>query len=156
MSKIDEFILACSQCADQCSAMIEHEKEKRQALLSGDEKKLEQALRTMQADMMRLEQLEKHRLQKQAEAGFEGLTGGEILERTAGKQPELDKVLDRLQSLAWLLKEYNAKAQELAKGNLQLIELLERKKDPAGAPTYRPGGQSDPDWDKGRAFTTKI
>lgn len=156
MSKINEFILAANQCADQCCAMIEHEKEKRQALLSGDEKRLEQALQTMQADMMRLEQLEKRRLQKQAEAGFEGLAAGEILERLDGNSPELAEAFDRLKKAAGLLKEYNAKAQEIAKGNVQLIEMLERKRDPAGMPTYRPGGQSDPDWDKGRAFTKKI
>lgn len=155
---LQEFILAADKCTEHCRKMAGHEQEKRQALLYGDDKRLETVLQTMQSDLMRLEQLEKRRMECQEKAGFESLSADELLEKVPSVEDreKLKACFDGLRDAAEELRFYNSKAIEIAKANLQFISVVEkRNKTVDSAATYKPG-QSGKSAGGSSSFTIKI
>ena len=67
---------------------VEREKEKYAALVSYDPKRTDKVVAEQQAANMRLAQLEERREEAQRQAGWEGLTFRQILERTDGAEKD--------------------------------------------------------------------
>lgn len=158
MTNLQEFMDMTDRCSEQCESMIQFEQEKRQALLSMETKRLEQIMQDQQAAMMRLESLEKRRLECQQQAGLGVLSAQEILSamEDGEEKRKLSSCFDRLRKAADELKLCNAKALEIAKENLQLMETMEatpKRKD--GPVTYSPG-QTGAGWQGGASFEIKI
>ena len=80
MNELQTFLTATERCVAQCKAMLSFEQEKRQALLSDDLSRLESMIQAQQAAIMKLESLEKQRMEAQENAGYHNLSADAILE----------------------------------------------------------------------------
>ncbi len=137
---------ACDACVEQCHAMIQLEHEKRRVLLNEGAKAIEKVLASQQAAVMQLENLEKKRLEAQANAGFDGLRADELLEKITdlSDRAELSAVLVELRSGTSQIKELNEVSMNIAKENLEAYEgLLAQLSTDGAAGTYNPRGELD-------------
>lgn len=102
--------------------MAEQEKEKLEALLSYQLKRIEQAISLQQARAMQLDNYEKKRLELQTAAGFDGKTFREIIAATDGTlRARLEKLFERTDAAVQLVQFYNQKSMESVKLDLQKI-----------------------------------
>ncbi|MEM1485295.1 hypothetical protein V6615_10510 [Oscillospiraceae bacterium PP1C4] len=103
-------------------SMVSVEKEKLEALLSFQLKKIEQAISAGQANAMKLENYEKKRMELQVQAGFAEATFQEIIDSIDGELKKvLENLLRRMNNAVQEIKFYNGKSMGLAKINLQSI-----------------------------------
>jgi hypothetical protein len=140
--------------------MLEFEQEKRQALLSDDMDRLEAMIQTQQASIMKLESLEKQRLDAQERAGFGNMPAVEILSKMhdGPEKAELTRHVGDLKQTLEDIRFHNEKSLEIARANLNLISALtskqEHHKETPG--TYRPGQIGKPGWDTSATFDKKF
>ncbi|MCL1848377.1 MAG: flagellar protein FlgN [Clostridiales bacterium] len=160
MSEISAFLTATERCVAQCKSMLAFEQEKRQALLADDLTRLESMIQAQQAAIMRLESLEKQRMEAQEKAGYQDMRAEEILERM-GDGPEKEALARQVGELKQTMEEIryqNDKAMEIARANLQIVNTLApggEQKDRQGV--YRPKQAGGADWQSGSSsFETKI
>lgn len=94
--------------------------------MSGDPKKLESMLQLQQAETMKLQNMEKSRIEKQSQLGYAGLTAQQLIAAVSDeKQKEkLAAVLDEITQSALALKEQNSLSIELANTNLKMMEQV--------------------------------
>lgn len=148
MSAVQDYLQAVEDCAQQCVKMLEVESEKRRALMDNKGKAIEDAVKTQQAALMKLETLEARRIHLQQVLGFdENATVSQILERMP-QGPERDRLRELAQSLkesAQELREQNRQSLELAKLDMRLIESLRGKAGlpETGAGLYAPSKMQD-------------
>ncbi|MDR1193725.1 MAG: flagellar protein FlgN [Peptococcaceae bacterium] len=159
-AEITGFLMATRRCADQCRVMLDNEREKRQALLSDDIERLESMLQSQQAAIMRLEGLEKRRLDAQAKAGFAAMTAGEILAamKDGEDKEELRRQVGDMKSALEEIKQNNERALEIARNNLQMMNALNAGQEgrPENQGIYRPGQSGGPEGTTGALFEKKI
>ncbi|MEL7623608.1 MAG: flagellar protein FlgN [Clostridiales bacterium] len=169
MNELASFLTATQRCVNQCKTMLEFEQEKRQALLADDMDRLESMIQSQQAAIMKLESLEKQRLEAQEKAGYNQMTADEIL-KVMAEGPEKEELAQQVGELRKTLEEiryHNDKAMEITRANLQIMNTLatgqEQKKQPQGV--YRPGqgsaggqrqGGSGAQWQSSSSFEKKI
>jgi len=159
MSEFAAFLTATQRCISQCKAMLEFEQEKRQALLADDLDRLEHMISAQQAAIMRLESLEKQRLDAQEKAGYSQLSAEEILEQLSDG-PEKTSLAEHVRELKQTLEEiryHNGRAVEIARANLQVINTLatgKEQKEPQGVYRLRPGAGAN--WQSSSSFDTKL
>ena len=161
MSKLQTFLSATERCVIQCKAMLAFEQEKRQALLSDDLDRLESMIQAQQAAVMKLESLEKQRVEAQDEAGYREMNADEILEKL-GNSPDkatLARQVDELKQTLQEIRYQNDRSLEIARANLQVITALatgSEQNERQGV--YRPGTSAGT-WQagtSGSSFETKI
>ena len=160
MNELQPFLTATERCVAQCKTMLTFEQEKRQALLSDDLTRLESMIQAQQAAIMKLESLEKQRMEAQEKAGYHRLSADEILE-LLDDGPDKDILARQVGELKQTLEEiryHNEKAMEIARANLQIVNTLatgKEQKERQGV--YRPGHAGV--WQTGASstsFETKI
>jgi hypothetical protein len=139
--------------------MLEFEQEKRQALLSDDLDRLEGMIQAQQAAIMKLESLEKLRQEAQESAGYHQMSADEILE-LLDEGPDKEALAQHVGELKQTMDEikyHNDKAMEIARANLQIINVLAKGKeikDPQGV--YRPKQLRKAGWQSSPSFEKKI
>lgn len=134
-SVLKQYIEAVDQCRQQCAQMLTLEKEKRQALLKNEGKRIESVLKDQQAALMQLEALEKKRLQAHKALGFsEQDTAAQVVASLPDgpDKQKLDELIHALKECADELREQNKESLELARLDLKLAENLRAQ---AGEPT---------------------
>ena len=158
MNDIAEFLTATQRCVIQCKAMLEFEQEKRQALLSDDLDRLEGMLQAQQAAIMKLESLEKQRVEAQDNAGYHDLTAKEIME-LLGDGPDKDTLARQVEELRRTLDDIryqNDRSLEIARANIQIINTLATgKEQKPGQGVYKKGQTSD-NWKSSSSFDKKM
>ncbi len=160
MNELATFLTATQRCVSQCHAMLEFEQEKRQALLADDMERLEAMIQNQQAAIMKLESLEKQRLEAQEKAGYDRMSADEIL-KVMPEGPEKEEMAQQVGELRKTLEEiryHNDKSMEITRANLQIMNTLagaqEQKKPQQGV--YRPGQNSGSRWQGSSSFEKKI
>lgn len=124
------YIESVEACCNQCADMLLLEKEKRQALLKNEGKRIETVLKDQQAALMRLEALEKKRMQAQKMLGFEEQdTAAEVVESLpiGPDREKLAGLIRRLKECALDLREQNRESLELARLDLKLAQSLRQQ-----------------------------
>jgi len=140
MTEFEAFLSATERCVAQAKTMLEFEQDKRQALLSDDYNRLESMIQAQQAAIMKLESLEKQRVQAQEKAGYHRLNADEIV-ALLDEGPEREALLEQITELKRTLEEIrqqNDKAMEIARANLQIYNTLTTgKEQPAKPAVYK-------------------
>ena len=159
MSEFQTFLAATGRCVAQAKSMLEFEQDKRQALLSDDYERLEGMIQAQQAAVMKLESLEKQRMQAQEKAGYHRLNADEIL-ALLDEGPEREALMEQIAELKRTLEDIrlqNEKAMEIARANLQMYNTLTMgKEQPARQAVYRPKQNYGANYQSGASFQKKI
>ena len=101
---------------------VEREKEKYAALVSYDPKRTDKMVAEQQAANMRLVQLEERREEAQRQAGWEGLTFRQILERTDGAEKDtLTGLFERFENAVNEIRFYNSRSLSFANDGLRIL-----------------------------------
>ena len=101
---------------------VEREKEKYAALVSYDPKRTDKVVAEQQAANMRLAQLEARREEAQRQAGWEGLTFRQILERTDGAEKDtLTGLFERFENAVNEIRFYNSRSLSFANDGLRRL-----------------------------------
>jgi len=159
MSEFASFLTATKRCVTQCKAMLEFEQEKRQALLTDDLTRLENMIQAQQAAIMKLESLEKQRLEAQEKAGYHRLNADEILAllENGSDKDELASQVGQLRKTLEEIRYHNAKAMEIARANLQIVNTITTgKEQQAKQGPYRPKQAGMANWQSAPTFEKKI
>lgn len=150
------FAEATRRVQQQLSEMIASEKEKRQALLTQDMTRLEAVLPAQQAMVMKLESLEKKRMEAQEAAGFSGLTAAAILEKLSPEErTQLEPLFRETRETATVYSELNRAALEIANTELRLMDQIVRNAGVESSGLYGQNGRVE-NTVKGAAFTEKV
>ena len=135
--KIKEFIVFLEQYEQQLDDMLLQEKDKREALLGSDPKKIETVLQQQQAAMMKLKNLEQKRMDMQDELGFADMSAEEMLEALEKQGCEevgkLRSMFKNLRDTVIQIRELNKISTEFAKKNLKFIELMAQQDSGEGS-----------------------
>ena len=158
MNEFQSFLNATQRCVTQCKVMLTFEQDKRQALLSDDLTRLESMLQAQQAAIMKLESLEKQRMEAQEKAGYHRLSAEEILE-LLDEGPDKEAFSAQVGELVQTLGEIryqNDRAMEIARANLQVVNAVTPGKEQRETQsTYKPG-QYGAKWNTGSSFEKKV
>lgn len=155
MEGIQQYVRFMSGYAGYFEGLAGEEKEKLDALLSNDLKRIEQSIAQQQAVEKKMSQLEELRESLQKEAGFEGMTCQQILPLLDGEdKAELEWAYKRLSDAVAAVKFYNQKSMSVCKQNLQLIGS--EAVDPAGPSTYSPTQKVGEGYAGAKLFDKKI
>ena len=101
---------------------VEREKEKYAALVSYDPKRTDKVVAEQQAANMRLAQLEERREEAKRQAGWEGLTFRQILERTDGAEKDtLTGLFERFENAVNEIRFYNSRSLSFANDGLRIL-----------------------------------
>ena len=101
---------------------VEREKEKYAALVSYDPKRTDKVVAEQQAANMRLAQLEERREEARRQAGWEGLTFRQILERTDGAEKDtLTGLFERFENAVNEIRFYNSRSLSFANDGLRIL-----------------------------------
>lgn len=152
---IERYIRFMSGYAGYFEGLAEEEKDKLDALLSHDLQRMERSIAQQQAVEKKMEQLEELRESLQRAAGFEEMTGQQIIALLNGEErTELERAYKRLADAVSSVKFYNQKSMDVCKQNLQLIgsEVV----DPAASPTYSPNQKAGEGYTGAKLFDKKI
>ena len=91
-------------------------------MVSYDPKRTDKAVAEQQAANMRLAQLEERREKVQRQAGWEGLTFRQILERTDGAEKEiLAGLFERFENAVNEIRYYNSRSLSFANDGLRIL-----------------------------------
>jgi flagellar biosynthesis/type III secretory pathway chaperone len=159
MSKMTAFLSATERCVSQSKAMLEFEQEKRQALLSDDLDRLEDMIQAQQAAIMKLESLEKQRIEAQEKAGYHNMSAEEILERMdeGDDKAALSRHVGDLRRTLDEIRYQNGKSLEIARANLQIFNTLATGKEVVPKQgVYKPTQAGGAKWQGSTSFETKI
>lgn len=155
LEAVGQYIRFISGYAAYYEELAKDEKEKLQVLLSNDLTRLERSIAQQQVVEKKMERLEQLRESLQQAAGFEGMTGQQIIDLLEGEQKsELQKAYRRLSDAISTVQFYNRKSMEVCKHNLQLIgsEIIE----PDAPPTYSPDLKPSDGYAGAKLFDKKI
>lgn len=156
-TQMEAYLEASDRVYEQLRSLVDAEQEKRQALLDHNMDRLSEILHAQQAQVMRLEGLEKKRLQAQQDAGFGGLTGSQIAARLDGSdKTRMEESLKRLTGVTDELRELNRLAMDIADSELKLIDMLLRSSQEKTSGLYTAGGKKGAGRGQGAAFEEKI
>lgn len=153
------YLVSLHKTIDQCSLMVDLEQQKRQALLSNNINLLENMLQSQQAEMMKLESLEKQRVSMQEAAGFGEMTGSEILAKLAEgpEKEEFSRAFSELKNTAEELKNFNKQALDIAKESLKMYSRLTPGiETPEKNLVYKADHRTGAKWGSGSTFEEKI
>jgi len=145
--KIKDYIELLEQYKQLCADLTLREKDKREALLHNDLKKIEAVLQQQQASVMKLKNFERRRMALQAEMGFADMTAEEMLKALGNADSEeirtLSSIFRELKDTVVQIKDLNRISIEFANKNLKFIELMMQSENCDGdGGVYRPGAQS--------------
>lgn len=131
MIDLTEYIAVLQECEKQCEEMLELESEKRKALTVNEGHLIETVVKNQQAALMKLEAIEKKRIQVQENLGFpQEMTAGELLAQLPQEhcqKAQLVQIAQHLKEIAQQVQEQNRQSIDLAKLDLRLIDSLRAK-----------------------------
>jgi len=161
MNDFASFLSATERCVAQSKTMLTFEQEKRQALLSDDLTRLESMIQAQQAAIMKMESLEKQRLEAQEKAGFHQMKADEVLANMESG-PDKEALAELVRVLRTTLEEiryHNTKAVDIARNNLQILDMLstgkEQQQQHGRQGVYSPK-QAGAGWQGSPSFEKKI
>lgn len=122
MAERNEFRTLMEEYIAFLEESVEREKEKYAALVSYDPKRTDKVVAEQQAANMRLAQLEECREEAQRQAGWEGLTFRQILERTDGAEKDtLTDLFERFENAVNEIRFYNSRSLSFANDGLRIL-----------------------------------
>ncbi|MEG2053322.1 MAG: hypothetical protein RR052_00125 [Oscillospiraceae bacterium] len=127
MENVEKFCNFLREYTDFIETVALQEKDRLDALLSGEIEKIEQTIAQEQVVEKKLQLFETQRIELQKENNASALTFSQII--NTFEEPlkgNMQKVLLRMQAAADNAKFYNTKSLEYAKMNLQRMHLLEK------------------------------
>ena len=126
--KLKEYADFLEQYVQLLSEQLLQEKDKREALLDNDPKRIEAVLQAQQAALMKLKNFEQKRIEMQDKLGFSGMSAEEMLKALESRGCEelgrLRTLFKKLRDTANEIKEFNKISTDYAKKQLKFIELL--------------------------------
>lgn len=158
LTTYQQYFSFMSEYASFLEAMVDTEREKLDALLSNQLKRIEHSVSCQQAVSMQIENYEKRRLQLQTDAGFGDLPFHEMIEQVDSEEQEkLKKIFDRMRKAAEEVKFLNEKSMKLVKVNMQALSSAVPSDMQANSSGYTQDGVP-PEWkqDRKTLFETKI
>jgi hypothetical protein len=158
LTTYQQYFSFMSEYAGFLEAMVDTEKEKLDALLSNQLKRIEHSVSCQQAVSMQIENYEKRRLQLQKQAGFGDITFHEMIERVDPEEQEkLKEIFGRMRKAAEEVKFLNEKSMKLVKANMQVLNSSVPSDLQANGPGYTQDGMQ-PEWNQNSKtlFETKI
>lgn len=157
--KIKDYVDLLEQYKALCADLMLREKDKREALLHSDLKKIEAVLQQQQAGVMKLNNFEQRRMALQSELGFADMTAEEMLKALETDDSEAAKhlrlVYKELKGTVVQIKELNRISIEFAKKNLKFIELMSQPEDGSGSDGVY-GAQGSKEARSGRSLEKMI
>jgi len=159
--KIQNYIVLLDQYKELCVDLMLREKDKREALLNNDLKKIESVLQNQQAAVMKLKNFEHRRMALQSELGFADVTAEDMLKALEHENPEdvrrLRSIFGELKSTAVQIQDLNRISVEFAKKNLKFINLMmQAESGDAADGVYSPGIQSSKEVRYGHSLEKMI
>lgn len=112
-------------------AILKDEQEKLRNFVSFDLEKINSSIAKQQANEMRITNIEKKRIETQKKLGYDGMTFKQIID-TFDEKVEMNGLYDKINHTVNEVRFYNQKAMDIAKGQLNLYEIV---KDEAGTYT---------------------
>lgn len=141
MAANEPFFGFLKEYADFLDTVVSEEKEKLEALLSFELKRIEQSISAGQAIAMQMDGYEKKRLALQRQAGLEGKTFRQIMEAADGESAaKLRNLFERIEHALLDIKFYSAKSMGLVKMGLQTTNQAvssSGKSEPHGYTAFR-------------------
>ncbi len=117
--------------------MIEAQKTQLEAVLSKQVKQVEKSVASLQTFLMKLDSMEKKRMELQEQAGYDDMTFRQIIETASDSQrQELQTLFEGMEKRVSDIAYYNSKSQEKVKLDLQVWNNSTAK----GTPTTNAGG----------------
>lgn len=102
--------------------MVEAQKIQLEAVLSREIKLVEKNMSVLQTYLMKLDNMEKKRMDLQEQAGYADMTFKQIIENTPSEdRPEAQRMFDEMDRCVSEVSFYNKKSQEKVKLDLQLM-----------------------------------
>lgn len=159
--KIKAYIDLLEQYKRLCADLTLREKDKREALLHNDLKRIESVLQQQQASVMKLKNFERRRMALQSEMGFADMTAEEMLKALGSKNSEeirqLGSILKELKDTVVQIKDLNRISIEFANKNLKFIELMMQSENCDGdGGVYRPGAHGSKEARYGHSLEKMI
>lgn len=156
-TQMEQYLEATQRVSEQLEILAEEEQAKRRALLERDMDGLSDIMRHQQAQVMKLEGFEKKRLLAQRDAGFEAMTGTQILQQLEGAdRTQAETCFTRLREATQQLHELNQVAMEIADSELKMIDRILRTSTDDANGLYTSGGKKGTGRGPGAAFEEKI
>lgn len=112
-------------------SILKDEQEKLRNFVSFDLEKINSSISKQQANEMRIANIEKKRMDVQRQLGYAGMTFKQIIDTYEDKN-EMNNLYDKINHVVNEVRFYNQKAMDIAKGQLNLYEIV---KDDAGTYT---------------------
>ena len=112
-------------------AILKDEQEKLRNFVSFDLEKINASISKQQANEMRISNIEKKRIDVQRQLGYANMTFKQIID-TYEEKSEMNDLYDKINHVVNEVRFYNQKAMDIAKGQLNLYEIV---KDEAGTYT---------------------
>lgn len=112
-------------------AILKDEQEKLRNFVSFDLEKINSSIAKQQANEMRITNIEKKRIDAQKKLGYDGMTFKQIID-TFDEKAEMNSLYDKINHVVNEVRFYNQKAMDIAKGQLNLYEIV---KDDVGTYT---------------------
>lgn len=111
--------------------ILKDEQEKLRNFVSFDLEKINASISKQQANEMRISNIEKKRIDIQRQLGYGGMTFKQIID-TYDEKNEMNSLYDKINHVVNEVRFYNQKAMDIAKGQLNLYEIV---KDDTGTYT---------------------
>lgn len=140
-----DFLIEYNAFLDQ---MSEAQKVQLEAVLSRQVNLVEKSIASLQTYLMKLDNMEKRRMELQAVAGFENMTFRQVIEALPNEEKhDFEKAFDEMEKKISDISYYNSKSQDKVKLDLKAMGSAatpEGVKSPAGVYTANKKSASSP------------
>ena len=124
--------------------MLDFESDKRKALLESDINNLGVVLQSQQATMMKLENIEKRRIEAQEKAGFGEMKADEIIDKIedAEQKNSFTVTVNELRAIVEEIQRLNKISIDIAKSNLKIANTILQQQQSENAGVYTSRGEN--------------
>jgi hypothetical protein len=124
--------------------MLDFESDKRKALLESDINNLSAVLQSQQATMMKLENIEKRRIEAQEKAGFGEMKADEIIAKIddAEQKNSFTVAVNELRAIVEEIQRLNKISIDIAKSNLKIANTILQQQQSENAGVYTSRGEN--------------
>ncbi len=154
---IEEYKSVLTECLNECKKMLEFETEKRKALLGSDMSNLSAVLQAQQVTLMKLENIEKKRVEAQEKAGLGEMKADEILETIENptQKKSFESVINELRVIVEEIQRVNKISIDIAKSSLKIANTILQQEQGETAGVYTSQGKNS-NWAPESSFEEKI
>lgn len=141
---IKEYKAVLEECLVECKKMLDFESDKRKALLESDINNLSVVLQSQQATMMKLENIEKRRIEAQEKAGFGEMKADEIIDKIedAEQKNSFTVMVNELRAIVEEIQRLNKISIDIAKSNLKIANTILQQQQSENAGVYTSRGEN--------------